>query len=114
MSISSAITSSLRNYTYSVCLFYPFGCAQHETRQTCLHSKVVKFDHIKIRIVYDLPRAQELQSTSISNPIFDNIGSTRLIMTSSTFSGKTSTFSVEKVNLFSTDVYVFRAKMVNF
>ena len=37
-----------------------------------LHSKVVKFDHFEIRIVYHLPSAKKLDGVPCTNPIFDD------------------------------------------
>lgn len=41
-----------------------------------LHSKVVKFDHFKIRVMDNLPCTKKLYRSAISYPVLDNISGT--------------------------------------
>ncbi len=75
-SVCAAITTFLHNDANGICLLNPFTHAHDETWQTCLHSKVVKFDHFKIGIVYHLPSSQKLYSIASAYPVLDDVGST--------------------------------------
>ena len=44
-----------------------------------MHSKVVKFDHIKIRVVNLFPSAKKLYRIAVTQPVFDYIGCTHII-----------------------------------
>lgn len=74
--VCTAIPSFPDHDANGIGAIYPFGCTQDETWQTCLLSKVVKFDHFKAGIVNHLPRTQELDSISVADPILDDISGT--------------------------------------
>ena len=55
-------------------LLNPLAGTQGEVGKACLHPKVVKFDHFEIGIVYQLPRAKELDGIAGTYPVLDDIG----------------------------------------
>jgi hypothetical protein len=75
-SVCTSITSFFDNDTDGIGFLNPLAYTHNETWQTCLHSKVVKFDHFKIWIVYHFPSTKKLNSVSCTNPILDDVGST--------------------------------------
>ena len=76
MSIGTSIATFLYYYSDCVCALYPFRSTQHKGRQTCTHSKVVKFDHFEIRIMNHLPSTKKFNSVAVSQPVLDYIGRT--------------------------------------
>ena len=64
--ICSTIFPFFNDNSNSTSLFNPLRNAQDEIWQTGLHSKVVKFDHFKIGVVYHLPRTEKLYGVTVA------------------------------------------------
>ena len=64
--ICTAIFTFFYCKAYCICFFNPLCSTKHKAWQTCLHFKVVKFDHFKIGVIYLFPSAQILQSVPVS------------------------------------------------
>ena len=63
------------SYRHCLQVLASAGWQYHKIGHTSLHSKVVKFDHYEIGIVYHLPCTQELDGVSGTNPVLDDVGS---------------------------------------
>lgn len=65
MCVCASIATFLHYYSDCICALYPLRCTQHKGRQPCTHSKVVKFDHIEIRVMNNLPSIKKFNSVAV-------------------------------------------------
>ena len=72
--------SLLHDDAYSIGLFNPLANAHYKIWKSCLHFKVVKFDHFEIGIVYHLPRPKKLDGVSCTYPVLDDVGCTTIAL----------------------------------
>ena len=52
-----------------ICTLYPLRCAKYKRRKSGTHSKVVKFDHFQIGVMYHFLCAKKFNSIAVSHPV---------------------------------------------
>ena len=66
MCVSATIPTFLYDYADCICTLYPLRCSKYKRRKSGTHSKVVKFDHFKIGVVYHFPCSKKFNSVAVA------------------------------------------------